>query len=819
MSKHGLPIALRALAAGLAISTPLAWAQQPAPTGTEDDSDFLDTLLAEEPPPQAAAEPQAPESVPAEPATAASPPAEVLDVIPSQAREAEPQQTLKEPRRPSAQLEEIVVTATKRAEPLREIPATINVLSGEQLERAGIQNIEQIVTMVPGVNLTDEGSGGTPKRITIRGISAGFGTNLTTGFLIGDIPFTDPFAPKVQLDPNPFDIATVEVLKGPQGTLFGGTGLNGMIRYVPQAPQLDEFRIKYYTQLTSYPGNGDSGWNYGAMINAPFADNQAAIRLVGFKRETPGYIDDTRNDKRDVNSSSQHGLRAILGWEPGERWKISLMGATQKTNDDDLAYSDYYDGRLEHRTSPRPSPGESSYSLANLSVEREFDWGSLISQTSYVEKDFDIFLEASRATGGQLPLLAGADDNHSRSVIQELRAVSSPGNGPWKWLAGAFYYDMSLYDCAEAGVTLGLPVTLPIPPLLTGILANPCPGNAGKLPGVLDIGQLVGDLDLEERALFGEATRELGDRWEVTLGARAYRLQTKGTVSFAGVIYALQNNLRAGRRPVDSSEDGISPKFSLAYRAADDLKFYFTASRGFRFGGPQLAASTPTTSVPENYQSDSLWNYELGMRSDWLDRSLRVDASIYLVDWKNPQVFQQSPPQPLAIGFIDNVGGARSEGAEISLTYLPGFVEGLTLETSASWSRTVTTEEFEAASGAMVPKGSPWPLAPRWQTATTLSYSRPIASWQAGTSLRHAYIDQACNTIDCTAQVFGYQTLDLNLFAAPAERSYWPQVSLTLGNLTDERGYSNITTNPQPAGDTINYIAPRSLVLRLSGSF
>ncbi len=818
MSKRHLTWVSRLLATGLAISAPAAWSQAPASQAPADNDAFLDSLLAEEPASPATTGPQAPTTAPAQPETAAPQPEE-LDVIPAQAKETAPQQTLKEPRRPPAQLEEIVVTATKRAEPLREIPATINVLSGEELERAGIQNIEQIVTMVPGVNLTDEGSGGTPKRITIRGISAGFGTNLTAGFLIGDIPFTDPFAPKVQLDPNPFDMATVEVLKGPQGTLFGGTGLNGMIRYVPQAPELDEVRIKYYTQLTSYPGNGDSGWNYGAMINAPFADNQAAIRLVGFNRETPGYVDDTRNDKRDVNSASQQGLRAILGWEPSERWKISLMGATQKTKDDDIAYSDYYDGRLEHRTSPRPSPAESSYTLANLSIEREFGWGSLISQTSYVEKDFDIFLEASRATGGQLPLLAGADDNHSKSAIQELRAVSSPGDGPWKWLAGAFYYDMSLYDCAEAGVTLGLPVSLPIPPLLTGILANPCPGNAGKLGGILDIGQLVGDLDLEERALFGEVTRELGSNWEVTLGARAYRLQTSGAVSFAGAIYALQNNLMAGRRPVNSSEDGISPKFSIAYRPADDLRFYFTASRGFRFGGPQLAASTPTISVPENYQSDSLWNYELGMRSDWLDRSLRVDASIYLVDWKDPQVFQQSPPQPIAIGFIDNVGGAKSQGAEIALTYLPGFIEGLRVEASASWSRTETTEEFEAASGEIVPKGSPWPLAPRWQTATTLAYSRPIAAWQAGASLRHAYIDQACNTIDCTAQVFGYQTLDFNLFASPAERSYWPQVSLTLANLTDERGYSNITTNPLPAGDTINYIAPRSLVLRLSGSF
>ena len=777
---NGFSSAGRVLAMGLAMTPQAPWGQEPAP----EDPAALDVIAVDQD--QAVSEPAA--------------------------ADAQPTPT---------QFEEIVVTATKRAQPLREIPATIAVVSGETLEREGIQNVEQIVTMVPGVNLTDEGSGGTPKRITIRGVSAGFGTNLTAGTLIGDIPFTDPFAPKVQLDPNPFDIATVEVLKGPQGTLFGGTGLNGMIRYVPEAPRLDEFRVKYYTQLTAYPDEGDSGWNHGAMLNVPFADHHAAVRLVGFHRDSPGYVDDELNDERDVNSASQYGIRGILAWEPDDRWKISLLGATQSTEEDDVAYTDYYDGRLERRSSPRPSPSEARYSLANLALERSFDWGTLLSQTSYVKKEFEIFLEASRVSAGVTdsppPLLAGADDNHSKSIVQELRAVSAPGDGPWKWLAGAFYYHMDLYDCAEAGAAENLP-NLPPPPILNGLLATPCPGNADKIAGMLDIAQLVGEIDLEERAIFGEVTRALGDRWEVTLGARAYDLQTSGTVSFAGVIYALQNNLMPGRRPADSSEKGISPKASVAFRASDDLKFYVTASRGFRFGGPQLAASTPTTTIAESYESDSLWNYELGVRSDWLDRSLRIDASVYYVDWKDPQIWQQTPP-PLAIGFIDNVGGAKSEGVELSLNYLPRFVEGLSLDASVAWGRTETTKEFEAASGTMVPSGSPWPLAPRWQTATTLAYVRPIASWQAGASLRHAYVGDACNTIECTADVFGFRTLDLNLFAAPGEGSYWPQLSLTLANLTDERGYSNITTNPLPAGDTVNYIAPRSLVLRLSGSF
>ncbi|MDM4769856.1 hypothetical protein [Solimonas sp. SE-A11] len=145
------------------------------------------------------------------------------------------------------------------------------------------------------------------------------------------------------------------------------------------------------------------------------------------------------NGRRDINTASQYGLRGILAWEPDDRWKFPLLGATQRTEDDDIAYADNYDGRLEHGDSPRASPGKSGYDLANLSIERRFDWGALISQTSYVKKRFEIFIEASRALGGLLPLLAGANDNHSKGFTQELRAVSAPGDGPWRRLLGGFY--------------------------------------------------------------------------------------------------------------------------------------------------------------------------------------------------------------------------------------------------------------------------------------------------------------------------------------------------------------------------------------------
>ena len=747
----------------------------------------------------------------------APPATETVDTIPVPQRAESATPANSEPRRSSPHLEEIVVTATKREESLRDIPATVNVLKGDDLERQGVQSIEQIVSQVPGVNLTDEGTGGTAKRITIRGISTGMGVNPTAGMLLGDIPFSDPFIPKVSLDTNPFDIATVEVLKGPQGTLFGGTGLNGMIRYVPQAPQLDEFRVKYYGQRQSYPGNGGSAWNYGGMVNVPFADHTAGVRLVAFHRESPGYVDDTRDGgKPDVNTLGQYGFRGELTWLPAEYWKIALMATTQHTNDDDLSYTSNYNGQLQHSDSPRPSPAKSSYTLGSLNIEREFDWGTVISQSSYFQKKFNIFLEASRAATGVLPILAGADANHSKGMTQEFRLVSTPGDSPWKWLAGAFYYKLHLYDCASVGALEGLP-SLPIPGGLEGLVANPCPGNQSRIGDELIIGQLIGDVDIKEKALFGELTRKFGDYWDLTLGGRGYHIESGGTVSTSGALYASSNNFMPVSRDAGVAQRGFSPKASITFHPTDELRAYFTVSRGFRFGGPQIAASTPTTTVPPFYKSDSLMNYELGLRTDWLDQTLTVDASAYHIDWKNPQVFQITADRQT--NFIDNVGGAKGNGLEMSLRYLVPFLTGLSFDSSASWNRTATTQPFHSATGVVLPTNSPWPLSPRWQTSTTLAYTLPIEDWQAGASVRHAYMSHACNSIECTAHVFGYSTLDVNVFASGPEGSYWPQLSLSMNNLTDKRGISNVTTNPVPATDTVNYIAPRALVLRLSGSF
>jgi outer membrane receptor protein involved in Fe transport len=444
----------------------------------------------------------------------------------------------------------------------------------------------------------------------------------------------------------------------------------------------------------------------------------------------------------------------------------------------------------------------------------------VVSQTSLFNKEYENFQDISQiALDGQVPLMGGATYNKSKGFSQELRALSPDDGSPWKWIAGAVYYRLNLFDCAEVAVAEDLPLDLAITPLLDGVVATPCRQNAGKIEGQVNIAHLLGDLVLTEHAFFGEVTRELGEQWELTAGARLYRTESGGTVETAGALYSAQNGGMPSSHDAASRQQGISPKVSIVYHPLPELRGYFTASRGFRFGGPQLGASTPTTEVPETYKSDSLWNYELGLRSDWFDRSLRIDASAYYIDWKDPQVNQRSNDS-LAV-FITNVGGVEGKGVDLSLRYLPPFAHGLSLTSNMSWNDTKTTAAFDDVSGNPVPSGSPWPNAPHWQASTTLAYALPLESWGASAYVRHNYIGPACNAINCTGTVFDYNSYDLNFSVFSLSQAWLPELSLSVENLTDERAI-NASSQTEIAGsvvDIVNYVPPRAVVLRLSGKF
>jgi len=710
------------------------------------------------------------------------------------------------------QLEEVVVTATKREQTVREIPASIVALSGDRLEQQGAQSVEDFARLVPGVNLTTPGD--SAMRITIRGIAAEAGTNPTAGLLFGDVSFSDAYLPRVTLDPNPFDLASVEVLKGPQGTLFGAGALNGAIRYVPMAPEYGQWQAKYFADYTSLQ-DGGNGATLGAALNVPLGE-KVALRVVGLDRTAPGWVDNLITGRKDVNSVHQGAGRAGLSYEPTDRLEVRLTYAWQKTDLDDLPVTDNRNGDLTVSNKPRASPSKRAYDLTSLSLRDELDWAAFVSETAYVRKRSANFVDASSRVElpppfPQEPLEAQLTQTHSATWSQELRLVSvdSPQSA-WRWVAGVFGSHQHITQATQ--VPLGDPT---LDPTITATLLGPI-GSAWFAFGQPHLVDASQDVTIKELAAFGDVTRKFGSAWELSVGGRLYKTTSGGSSTQQGLLLLLggfnppQHTLTGEVR-----ENGFSPKASLLWHATDHVIGYGAISRGFRIGGIQPYFSTPgaPTAAPETFKSDTIWNYELGARTDWLERTLRFDLTGFYEKWKDPQTLVFSPGQLLP--YLDNVGGVTSKGAESTLQYLFPL-QGLSLTASATYTHTATTEAL-IANGQAIPAGSVWPLSPKWQTATQLSYQREVGEWNLGASVTHSFIGKAIYGLSQPDRVFGYQQWDVQVSVASIEARWLPELTFTVNNLGDVRGISNafhdVTYND------VTYIQPRSYSLRLSGKF
>ncbi|NGY05587.1 TonB-dependent receptor [Solimonas terrae] len=729
--------------------------------------------------------------------------------------------------KPHEQIAEIIVTATKREQALRDIPASITALSGEDLEKSNAQGIEDIARLVPGLSTTTPGDSGT--RVTIRGIAAPAATNSTTGVLFGDVSFNDFYLPLVVLDPNPFDIKSVEILKGPQGTLFGAGALNGAVRYVPEPPKMDEWEARYFLQYTRVD-HGDTAPIYGAVVNAPILDDdRAAVRIMGFKRHSPGYIDNGQLG-RDVNRVDQKGIRAIAAWNPDENLETTLTYAYQATDNADTSVADNDAGELNTDNRPRHSPQKNDYRLADLAIKWHLNWADLVSDSAYVGKHSDSFFDASsRLPGnGQTPLqLAQISAGHSDTYSQELRLVSPPNpDSPWRWLGGAFGWRQKIDVETAIPLSAALPGGLnDLPPVLGGLLDSILPGASGIIDeqGQINLAGGASNVRIEELALFGEVTRELGENWELTMGGRLFQTRSGGTKLSDGALTAAASQQLQSSYTADIKQQGFNPKLSLLWHPNKIVTTYAAVSKGFRVGGLQPGAKVLPggQQPPKAFKSDSIWNYETGVRTNWFGGAMHFDVTAYYLDWKNPQVFQNGA-DGLTI-YVDNAGGVASKGIEAALQTLLPY--GFLFNFAGSWSRTVTTSPFTASDGSDVASGRRWPFAPNQQYAMTLGHMASIGNWSLDTSLTYTYLAKATTDLSekLSQNIFDFAQADLQIGLENPALRWLPDIGFVVNNLADKRGVTNrFVGNLEgtvPLYEDVTYIRPRTYTLRLSGSF
>ncbi|WP_162932537.1 TonB-dependent receptor domain-containing protein [Solimonas sp. K1W22B-7] len=733
------------------------------------------------------------------------------------------------PRQSSPQLEEIIVTATKREQSAREIPVSIDAMLGADLEKTGAREMRDYLREVPGIALL-EPSGDKPAKISIRGVGPTDGANQTTGVLLDDVPLTDPYGTFPIADPDPFDMRTVEILKGPQGTLFGASALNGAIRFVQNKPELDHWSGRGFAELLSIHEGGTEP-TYGAVFNAPLGET-VALRASGVLQHTPGVIDfktPGHPEKIDGDDVEKWIGRLLARWDATDDLSLNASYMQQKRHIDESGFTTNFEGRLERDNAPTSSPTTLLFSVATLDARYDLGWATLVSESSRLTKRMDLRLDATYALANRvaqlgLSLAQATQDIDASGYLQEFRLVSSDSE-PWSWLGGVY---LNKYT-ADIDIDLFAANTGVLSPLLASVLGNNAILQAVTTENGISIAnQHFHPLRADDRALFGEVSRTFSDAVTLTIGGRYYKVRVAGDTTTRGVLNLVTKQQLETNQYIEVADHGFSPKLALTWQAGEDVMIYANATRGFQYGGVNIqpANLNVAPNTHPTFKSSVLWNYEIGVRTDWFDRTLRADVTLFHIDWKKPQVFQADDG---AIGingiYIDNVGAARGNGVEGTLRYLTP-IPGLSVRIGGSYIVMKSATEFATASGDIVPAGADMPLAPRVQAAAGISYANSLGPWQVGADLGGQHQGKAYNNVEHDFSVFDYSIINLNLSIARPDLPYAPSFALVAGNITDRRAFTGINgTTPSlttliTGGDPpATYNRPRSIGLRVTMAF
>jgi outer membrane receptor protein involved in Fe transport len=699
-------------------------------------------------------------------------------------------------------LEDVVVTASKRDKSIRELPGSVGTVSGRQLEEMGAQSMEDYLKLVPGISIAKQDDN--RNSLSIRGINSGtvlVYSQQPTGIYLDDVPLTDPFAPLMTPDLNPYDLERVEILKGPQGVLFGSNSLGGAIRYVAQKPQLGMWEGKV-TATGNTVMDGARGASAAGAANVPLFGDDFAIRAAGSYKRAGGFIDDhsVGKDAQDVNGSVQRQGRVMAKLAPIE-FPVTFLASYVKQVGDlkDFNFADQPQ-TLDRSDTPGPNTSHSDFSVASLVAQYDFSAASFQSTTSRTVKSFFGVGDVNRLLNIQNQntlLYVLNSDGHARGLTQEVRITSLPeAESPWEWLVGLWYMHepqdsmMVVYDQNH-------PL---LPPIYTLEL-----NSKGS-----------------ERALFFDLTRKLSDSWRATLGGRYYNTRLKAH-SVAGGLETLAAHMGSeATTDSDVNEKGLTPKASLTYDINKNMLAYILASKGFRFGGVQAQppiTTNPNEHVPTTYKSDTLWNYEIGTRTQWLHRRLTFDTTLFYEKWTNMQITQVSSTGLFT--FVDNVGQAHSTGVEASLAFLPfseGVISGLKLISNAAYIKAVTDVDFASNSGEVAP-GTRLPGTPKFQIANIVSYTYQFGATQASFIATHSHIGKSFNDLHYTQELGGYDTYDVGLHVSLPALPAAPGIKFTINNLTDTRGLAGATADPTLSYRDIYFIRPRTIELSIDLRF
>jgi len=720
-------------------------------------------------------------------------------------------------------LTEIVVTANKRAENLQDVAASVSVENGAQLIQRGQTQLTDYAAYMPGFNVSSNGSPGLAS-VSLRGISSNTSTT-AIGTYVDDTPIGSSSGwaggAGTLLDMLPYDLDRIEVLRGPQGTLYGAGAMGGLIKYVLKAPSTTEVEANVGADVSTIDGAGNAGYSYRARVNVPVIGEVLGVSLSIFDKKTPGFMTDVYTGERDTNRASQYGARLAALWTPSSDLSVKVTALTQNIEANDLAVKEFANGTAVPNadsalilapTAPLPRFTENYAFLTPYDQRINYfsatiDWTAglfdVVSATSWSSQRSYNEFDTTPLYGPLLPLLGGGPGltNYVSffgldKFTQEFRLVS-PKERTIEWMLGVFdTHESSTGSNADDVFNLNY---TPVSPSLF----------YDNQPETFD-----------ERAVFGNLTWNIGDAFSITGGARYAKNDQDINFYVAPGPFVSETGLIH----IGTHEGAFSWMGSAEYHLDKDSMVYARVATGYRPGGP----NSPIPGIPTTYGVDSLINYELGLKSTFLDKKALVDFALYHIDWKNIQLIAVNN---LDLSYLANGGKAATQGVELTSEYSP--IRGLTFGLNAAYTDAHLTSVIPSANYLLT--GYQLPNVPKESASLTADYDWALNSrWTAGIGGAYRYVgkqwlslvETASPASSPTVQAAGYSVIDLNANIREKHMSYKLYVRNVANNLAitgpGGLGGQNLVLSNSATGTsqiTTSFLQPRTIGLGVDYAF
>ncbi len=662
-------------------------------------------------------------------------------------------------------VDEIIVTVRKRAETLQDVPISVNAQTEEALRNAGATTLEELANNVGGFSVQNLGPG--QSQVAIRGVSAGQivrdqpGVKESVGIYLDESVISlSLFTPDMDL----FDLNRVEVLRGPQGTLFGSGSFGGTVRYITNQPNLEEYEMVGELTGRAIDG-GNLGGDIKGVINVPIIRDKLALRAVGYYKNIPGFIDAVQPDgsvKEDVNDGEIFGTRVSLRFQPTENLTITPRVIYNDVTINGFNRVDIYNILANPFTTTRPpvTLGEreqftqleerftDEFLLLDATIEYDFGPVTFTSITSYTDRDVLQIRDATQLTGsitGQPGVFTPTgfpasvftidaplfDATSVEMITEEARIASSGEDDRLDWVLGVFYQDMDrrygqslpVIGFEAATTAAGTPIDSD-PSLIDPVLGRVAPSETLFFSDI--------PYNLKQLAFFGEATLALTEQLDVTAGVRYFDFEETRQLLFAGLFVG-----SVVTTPGRTKGVGWSPRAIVSYEVNDNVTINATASKGFRLGGINDPLNVPLCTPADlatfggfgTWDEETLWNYELGAKTSFMDGRGTFNISAYYIDIDDLQVTLTAGTCSSRIIF--NVPKARSMGVEAEFSVQPTDNLDFGLSTSYIDSELRSTVTTTSPGGVVSPipgivKGNRLPTVPKFQFSAHVTYTQAI---------------------------------------------------------------------------------------------